>query len=67
MTESYRVIAVQEEGSEICLASGMSEDEAYDSLPEFREMHEEYRSFSVEMECHQYSRGFEDEWWSEWE
>tara|TARA_R110002124_G_scaffold162810_2_gene330150 strand:+ start:861 stop:1061 length:201 start_codon:yes stop_codon:yes gene_type:complete len=66
MTESYRVIAVQEEGSEVCLASGMSEDQAYESLPEFREMHEEYRSFSVEMEC-QYSRDYEDQWWSEWE
>ena len=66
MTESYRVMAVQEEGSEVCLASGMTEDQAYESLPEFREMHEEYRSFSVEMEK-QYSREFEDEWWSEWE
>ena len=48
---TYRIMAVQEEGSEICLGSGIeSEDDAYERLAECREKYEEYRSFSVEME-----------------
>ena len=60
--KTYRIMAVQEEGSEVCLGSGLSEYSAYKKMEEAREIHEEYRGFSVELEQNYREEYFGDLW-----
>jgi len=55
-------MGVQEEGSEVCLGSGLSEYSAYKKMEEAREIHEEYRGFSVELEQNYREEYFGDLW-----
>ena len=59
---TYRVMAIQEEGSECCLASGLSEQAAYDSLSGYREDYPEFRSIWVEIERDYYTEARPEEW-----
>ena len=48
---SYRVMAIDECGTEVLAGSGYaSEDEAYSKLPTLRDDHPEWRGFNVEYE-----------------
>jgi len=48
---SYRIMALQETGEEILVASGIAtRDEAYDRMAEARLKYEEWRGFQIEYE-----------------
>lgn len=59
---TYRIMAVQEEGSEICLGSGLPQEEAYRKLPILREDYPEFRDFWVEQERNYYQESAEEYW-----
>ena len=60
---TFRIMAIQEEGSEICLGSGIAtSEEAYAKLPELRETYVELRQFWVEEERDYYAEAAQAAW-----
>lgn len=47
-TNQYRVMYIQEEGSEACYADGLTEEKAYEAANELRESYPEARSIFIE-------------------
>ena len=72
---TYRVMAIQEEGSEILVASHLRDRPTPEQMQAYREEHEEWSNFTVETEIDWYARhaqrymedGPEQDWWDEYD